>query len=78
MVSLGSRPILSLLSLVRDFAKEGGFALQGGHLNVIEGHSVAVLAYERDGHTINVFMWRTRELETSVRTGSRQGFQRVD
>jgi anti-sigma factor RsiW len=62
---------------VRDFANEG-FALKGGRSDVIEGHSVAVLAYERDGHSINVFIWRTRELETSARTGSRQGFQWVD
>jgi anti-sigma factor RsiW len=62
---------------VRDFASDG-FALKGGRLDVIEGRSVAVLAYERDGHPINLFMWRTREPETSARTGSRQGFQWVD
>lgn len=62
---------------VRDFAGEG-FALKGGRLDVIEGRSVAVLAYEREGHPINVFMWRTREPDTSARTGSRQGFQWVD
>jgi anti-sigma factor RsiW len=62
---------------VRDFANEG-FALKGGRLDVIEGRSLAVLAYERDGHSINVFVWRTREHETSARTGSRQGFQWVD
>lgn len=62
---------------VRDFVNEG-FALKGGHVDVIEGRSVAVLAYERDGHPINVFMWRTREPETSARKGSRQGFQWVD
>lgn len=62
---------------VRNFANEG-FALKGGRLDVIEGRSVAVLAYERDGHPINVFVWRTREHETSARTGSRQGFQWVD
>jgi len=61
----------------RDFANEG-FALKGGRQDVIEGRSVAVLAYEHDGHPINVFMWRTREPETSARTGSRQGFQWVD
>lgn len=62
---------------VRNFDSEG-FALKGGRLDVIEGRSVAVLAYERDGHSINVFMWRTREPETSARTGSRQGFRWVD
>jgi anti-sigma factor RsiW len=62
---------------VHDFANEG-FALKGGGLDVIEGRSVAVLAYDRDGRPINVFMWRTREPDTSPRTGSRQGFQWVD
>ena len=62
---------------VRDFANEG-FALKGGRLDVMEGRSVAVLTYERDGHPIDVLMWRTREHETSARTGSGQGFQWVD
>jgi anti-sigma factor RsiW len=62
---------------VRNFANEG-FALKGGRLDVMEGRSVAVLVYERNGHPINVFVWRTREPDTSPRTGSRQGFQWVD
>jgi anti-sigma factor RsiW len=62
---------------VRNFANEG-FALQGGRLDVMEGRSVAVLVYERNGHPINVFIWRTREPDTSPRAGSRQGFQWVD
>lgn len=62
---------------VQDFASDG-FALKGGRLDVFEGRSVAVVVYERDGHPINVFMWRTRERETAARTGSRQGFQWVD
>jgi anti-sigma factor RsiW len=62
---------------VRDFANEG-FALKGGHLAVIEGRSVAVLVYERNGNPINVFVWRTREPDTLPRVGSRQGFQWVD
>ena len=62
---------------VRDFANDG-FALQGGRLDVVEGRSVAVLVYARPGHLINVFIWRTREPDTSAHTGSRQGFQWVD
>ncbi len=62
---------------VRDFANEG-FALKGGRLDVMEGRSVAVLVYERNGRPINVFIWPTREPDTSARTGSRQGFQWVD
>jgi len=62
---------------VRDFANQG-FTLKGGHLDDIEGRSVAVLVYERNGRPINVFIWRTREPDTSARTGSRQDFQWVD
>lgn len=62
---------------VRDFTN-GGFPLKGGRVDVIEGHAVAVLVYERNGQTINVFVWRTREPDTSARTGSRQSFQWVD
>ena len=62
---------------VRDFAN-GGFALKGGRIDVIEGRAVAVLVYERNRRPISVFIWRTREPDTSARTGSRQGFQWVD
>jgi anti-sigma factor RsiW len=62
---------------VRNFAN-GGFALKGGRVDVIEGRAVAVLVYERNRRPINVFIWRTREQDTSARTGSRQGFQWVD
>ena len=62
---------------VRNFANEG-FALKGGRLDVMEGRSVAALVYERNGHPINVFIWRTREPDTLPRAGSRQGFQWVD
>jgi len=62
---------------VRDFAN-GGFALKGGRVDVIEGRAVAVLVYEGNRRPINVFIWRTREPDTSARTGSRQGYQWVD
>ncbi len=62
---------------VRDFAN-AGFALRGGRVDVIEGHAVAVLVYERNGHPINVFIWPTREPDSPPRTGSRQSFQWVD
>jgi hypothetical protein len=45
---------------------------------MIEGRSVAVLVYERNGHPINVFIWRTRERDSPPRTGSRQSFQWID
>jgi anti-sigma factor RsiW len=62
---------------VRDFTNDG-FALKGGRVDVIEGHAVAVLVYERNGRPINVFIWPTRERDSPPRTGSRQSFQWVD
>jgi anti-sigma factor RsiW len=68
---------LKFAILVRNFANEG-FALKGGRVDVMEGRSVAVLVYQRNGHPINVFIWRTREPDTSPRAGSSRGFQWVD
>jgi len=65
------------LTFVRDFANDG-FALQGGRLDVVDERSVAVLVYARTGHLINVFIWPTRERDTSPRLGSRQGYRWVD
>ena len=62
---------------VRDFTNDG-FPLKGGRVDVIEGHAVAVLVYERNGHPINVFIWPTRERDSPPRTGSRQSFKWVD
>jgi anti-sigma factor RsiW len=61
----------------RDFANDG-FALEGGRLDVVEGRSVAVVVYARPGHLISVFIWPTRERDTSPRIGSRQGYQWID
>ena len=60
-----------------DFANDG-FALQGGRLDVVDERSVAVLVYARTGHLINVFVWPTRERDTSPHAGSRQGYQWID
>jgi len=62
---------------VRDFTNDG-FALKGGRVDVIEGHAVAVLVYERNRRPINVFIWPTRERDSPPRTGSRQSFRWVD
>lgn len=61
---------------VHDFTNDG-FPLKGGRVDVIEGHAVAVLVYERNGHPINVFTWPTREQDSPPRTGSRQSFHWV-
>ena len=62
---------------VHDFANDG-FALQGGRLDLVYGRTVAALVYARRGHLINVFIWPTREPDSSPHEGSRQGFQWVD
>ncbi len=68
---------LSFALPVHDFANDG-FALQGGHMDVVERRSVAVLVYARRGHLINVFIWPTRERDTSASVGSRHGYQWTD
>ena len=61
----------------RDFANDG-FALQGGRLDVLKDLPVAVLVYAHTGHLINVFVWPTRERDTSPHAGSLQGYQWID
>lgn len=62
---------------VRDFSREG-FMLQGGRMDLVEGHTIPALVYAHDGHIINLFVWSTRERDIAPREGSRQGFQWVD
>jgi anti-sigma factor RsiW len=68
---------LKFVFSARDFANDG-FALQGGRLDVVDDRSVAVVVYARSGHLVNVFIWPTRERDTSPRAGSRQGYQWID
>ena len=62
---------------VRDFAG-GGFVLQGGRVDVVEGRSMAALVYAHEGRLIDVFIWPTRKPDSSPREGSQQSFQWVD
>jgi anti-sigma factor RsiW len=62
---------------VRSFTNEG-FPLQGGRLDVVDGRPMVALVYSRREHPVNVFMWPTRERDTSPRAGSRQGYQWID
>jgi anti-sigma factor RsiW len=61
----------------RDFVNDG-FALQGGRVDVVEDRSVAVLVYTHTKYSINVFIWPTRERDTSPHVGSLQGYQWID
>jgi anti-sigma factor RsiW len=59
---------------VADYSAQG-FALVGGRLDVIDGHSVAVLVYARAKHTVNVFVWPTRSAHNVPDgSGSREGY----
>jgi len=62
---------------VRDFA-DGGFVLQGGRVDVVEGRSMAALVYAHEGRLIDVFIWPTRKPDSSPRVGSQRSFQWVD
>ncbi len=62
---------------VRDFAG-AGFPLQGGRLDVVRGHTVAVLVYGRRKHVINVFIWPTTERDSQPKSGSQLGYNWVD
>jgi len=61
---------------IRDLTN-AGFSLLGGRLDIVQGRTVAVLAYARLGHVVNVFMWPTREREASARVGARLGYEWV-
>jgi anti-sigma factor RsiW len=59
---------------VHDFAPQG-YPLLGGRLDYVDGRSVAVLAYGRRQHLINVFLWpATRAPGGAPQNRNRQGY----
>jgi anti-sigma factor RsiW len=59
---------------VHDFAPQG-YPLLGGRLDYVDGRSVAVLAYGRRQHLINVFLWpATQAPGGAPQTRDRQGY----
>jgi anti-sigma factor RsiW len=65
---------LDFVPPVTDYSEQG-FALVGGRLDVVDGHSVAAVVYSRRKHFINLFVWPYREKgQGFVSSGSRQGY----
>lgn len=69
---------LDFIPPVHDFMDEG-FPLVGGRLDVLGERNVAAVVYGRRKHFINVFVWPTKEPDTSTvhGPGSREGYQWV-
>ena len=58
---------------VYDFTADS-FPLLGGRLDILDGRTVAALAYSRRKHIVNVFVWKTVASDTSTKSGARQGY----
>ena len=65
---------LDFVPPVNDFAQQG-FRLVGGRLDVVDGHSAAVLVYARRKHFINLLVWRyDKDDRGFAGSGSARGF----
>ncbi len=55
-----------------------GYPLVGGRLDVLEGHPVAAIVYQRRQHPINVFVWPTKGTRNSrARNVSMSGYNLI-
>ena len=59
---------------VNDFAEQG-FPLTGGRLDSVDGHTVAVLVYQRRLHVVNLYIWPAAgSTDSGVTENARQGY----
>ena len=62
---------------VKDLSADG-FALLGGRLDYLPGHTAATLIYRRDKHIINLFVWpRATAIDARPKSGAREGYNFV-
>jgi len=67
---------LDFAPVVRDLAAEA-FPLIGGRLDYLDDRSVAALVYKHRQHTINVFLWPSRNSDSGLQTLNMKGFNIV-
>jgi len=58
---------------VKDFAAQG-FPLIGGRLDYLDNQTVAALVYNRNKHTINVFVWPAKTATATATIQERRGY----
>jgi anti-sigma factor RsiW len=61
-----SPPVVDLAS--------AGFPLVGGRLDYVSGRPIAALVYQRQQHTINVFIWPTLSDRQNIGAWTLRGF----
>jgi anti-sigma factor RsiW len=64
---------LSFSPPVKDLAHTG-YPLRGGRVDVLNGRSIAVLAYQAGQHTIDLFVWPLGEQPKSASANAERGF----